>query len=442
MNRIFCIDLRSIALTRILIASIILCDLFTRSLFLTIFYTDSGALPRKALMFIYAYHNPLSLHMAFGSIIGESILFLLAAFFALNLLIGHKTRLFTILLFFFMISLNNRNPFILNNGDKYLTMILFLGIFLPWGEKFCLKHPKTGPGENLPAAFTSLASVAFILQVICVYTFSGLLKLHSPWWTSGKALFFAASMKEISNPLAHSLLHYPNLLEHLSKAMPYAEIFIPLLFLIPLLSHTPRFIAVLFLIFFHIGSALVFNIGYFPAICISALVGLIPSSIWDRNEPDFPAHFKTNALSTICLLFFLSQCLATNLQSIDIKIPCLSLPRSWGALKCFDQQWPMFTDLPKSSSLFSVEYNLNDGTSINEALPKEERMRKFASFIKNRKILGNYWGNYYCEQWNNNILPKKKRLKNVRLIQTVIPTLADGSVVTDKKYVSFNYNCR
>lgn len=109
IRELFSIDTRSLALFRMGIALVLLWDLVDRSQDLVAHYTDFGVLPRDvAISSLLAPWN-ISFHLISGNWQIQLLLFVVAAFFALTLLIGYKTRLSTILSWLLLSSLHNRN---------------------------------------------------------------------------------------------------------------------------------------------------------------------------------------------------------------------------------------------------------------------------------------------------------------------------------------------
>ena len=133
MARIFGIDLRTMALFRICLGALILIDLINRAEFLTVFYTDKGVLTRAEAIF---YNNPwrISFHLMSGSPIVIGLLFVIAGFLAILLMLGYRTRLVTVLSWLFLVSLNNRNLIVQQAGDQLITVLAFWAMFLPLGH--------------------------------------------------------------------------------------------------------------------------------------------------------------------------------------------------------------------------------------------------------------------------------------------------------------------
>src|SRR5215831_12295648 len=107
---LFGADLRSLAVFRISLALLILFDLANRSADLTAHYTDLGVLPRGEMISPIPSGWPLSLYFMSGSPHVQVGLFLLAALFAVLLLVGYHTRWMTVASWMLLASLHVRNP--------------------------------------------------------------------------------------------------------------------------------------------------------------------------------------------------------------------------------------------------------------------------------------------------------------------------------------------
>ena len=130
---LFSADLRSLAIYRVVLALLALADLISRATDLSAHYTDTGVLPRYALLQELPSRWRFSLHLLSGDAFVQAALFILAGLAALALLIGLRTRLMTVIVWVFLVSLHERNPLVLNAGDTLLRMLFFWGMFLPLG---------------------------------------------------------------------------------------------------------------------------------------------------------------------------------------------------------------------------------------------------------------------------------------------------------------------
>ena len=154
-RKTFTLDLRALAMLRIGLGVLLLIDLYTRANDLEAHYSNSGVLPLPVLFehtwndFFFSFHTGSGLWQV------QALFFVVAAFFAVFLIIGFKTRLATVVSWAFLLSLQNRNPMILQGGDDLVRMLLFWGIFLPWGSYYSLDSRSSNLPEREPAYFSA-----------------------------------------------------------------------------------------------------------------------------------------------------------------------------------------------------------------------------------------------------------------------------------------------
>jgi hypothetical protein len=134
LRRPFVLDLRALALLRIATAAVLLTDLLIRSTDLEAHYSNMGVLPMGAVLDHAWTAYQFSLHAASGLWQAQALLFALAAALAVALGLGYHPRLATFGSWVLLLSVQNRNPLIGQGGDDLLRMLLFWGMFLPWGR--------------------------------------------------------------------------------------------------------------------------------------------------------------------------------------------------------------------------------------------------------------------------------------------------------------------
>lgn len=152
-------------------------------------FSDQGVFANPRLNFTYGIlPNPLDCWDSPAFVTGFLIiLFLLAISFA----VGIFRRTAAILLWFGWASLFNRNNLISNPSIPYVGLLLILSTIVPTGEAL---HPNRASREwSLPAM---VYWTAWILMA-AGYSFSGWMKLRSPSWIDGSALFHV-----LNNPIA------------------------------------------------------------------------------------------------------------------------------------------------------------------------------------------------------------------------------------------------
>ena len=414
----FSVDLRSLAITRIAFGILILADLFNRSRFLKDFYTDEGLLSLYALKRIYEGNYYTSVHALSGDYYFQLFLFLLAAIFAFFLLIGFFTRIATIVSWALLVSLNLRNPLLLQGGDIIFRCLLFWGIFTPWAERFSVDSyfKKIRIEKNF---IFSLTAAAFIIQILIMYVFTGMLKTGDPWRKDYTAIYYALSIDHFSFLLGPYIYKFPQLMKGLTFSIIWIELLGPLLLLIPYKNSLFRYILIGLMASLQIGLALTMKIGLFPWISMASLLILLPPSFWDflpglqnflsRNFAKLSGGIKYyikgidnwyyyrlrvprffNILTNILIIFLIVFVLFWNLKhSYADTFSFINKLTFVGKATQLRQKWNMFAPKPYSSDGWYVIVGLLDNGEIVDVFrngkevswePPENRLDDFSSY--------------------------------------------------------------
>ena len=128
-DAVLSVDLESLALFRICLGGLLLADLVVWARDAEMHLTDQGVIPRE--LWHVAFAELPSFHTWGGSLEFELTLLALAALPALAFTLGWHTRVAQVLTWAFWISLQHRNPMILNGGDEVMRLVLFWSVFLP-----------------------------------------------------------------------------------------------------------------------------------------------------------------------------------------------------------------------------------------------------------------------------------------------------------------------
>ncbi len=442
-------DLRALAFMRIGVAAVIMLDLLIRSTDLEAFYADTGVVPLE-LLFRYGWNEYfISVHTISGLWQVQLVLFLLSFFCALMLLIGYRTQLFTILSWFLLLSLHNRNGFILQGGDDLLRMVLFWCMFIPWGLRYSYDSLASLYTPKIVVMPTSVALFAYILQVSYLYTGSALLK-GPEWSIEFTALYYTYSLDQIAYPITKYLYYHPDLLKELTRIAFYFELLIPVLFFLPFAHSFFRLAAVVLIILFHTFNSITLFIGLFPIIGVVTALGVLPSFFMDRVEvwfmkwrallvivivamarrmqnfiiwkPSYQASYWLKNMQTATLIFltvFVFDWNFSNLSFIHSKLSdqfrfigySLRLDQSWGmfAPGVFkDDGWYVLKATPSkdNSPAFDLlhpeeELTLAKPTSV-VGMYKNDRWRKYLEnyIFSEHEFLRGYFCNYTKRVWN------------------------------------------
>jgi len=278
---VFGIDLRTLALFRVALALVLLADLINRATNLSAHYTDDGILRRPDAI-AYLSEWRLSIHLWSGTATFEAVLFVLAGLFALALLIGYRTRLATAVSWFLLLSLQNRNPVILQGGDNLLLMLAFWGMFLPLGARYSV-DAALNSREVTDNRYFSMATLALLVQAMSVYFFSALLKSGNDWLADGTAVYYALHLDSLATPFGVWFRQVvpPLGLTALTYFVWYLEFLGAILMFSPVLNTPLRLILQTLFIAMHLGFWLNLEIGLFPFISIASLLAFTPGAVWD-----------------------------------------------------------------------------------------------------------------------------------------------------------------
>ena len=284
LERAYGLDLRSLALFRIGLAALIIGDLIWRAQDLRAFYTDFGVLPRAVLLDRFADQWLISLHLLSGETLVQSFMFMLALGLGVMLLVGYRTKLATIASWVLLISLQNRNPIILQGGDILFRMLVFWAMFLPLNAHFSFDRALDNSDAEPPQRVFTIGSVALLAQVAFLYGFAMMLKSAPQWRTEASAVYYALSLEQMATPVGRFLLHFPGFLRVLTFLTLRIEALVPVLLFWPFASGPVRTAAVVLMIAFQLGLLVGLHLGHFPLVALVAVIGLLPTWAWSKAE--------------------------------------------------------------------------------------------------------------------------------------------------------------
>lgn len=289
IKQIFGLDLRSLAVFRIGISLIVMADLISRFRALTAHYTDAGVLPRSVLIDNILPRWYWSIHLISGETLIQTLLFAIAFFIAISLLVGCRTRLATIATWALLISLHNRNPTLIFAGDHVIRAVLFWSMFLPLGAYYSIDNALNSSHKPLPKWICNAATAAFIIQLCYIYMWSAAFKTKSSmWWPDGDAVYYALHYDQYATSFGQFLSNFPlPILKLLTQAALIFEWLGPLILFIPFYNTFFRIVAIISFILLHISFGLCFEIGTFSSLGIINWLALIPSLVWDKLTERF-----------------------------------------------------------------------------------------------------------------------------------------------------------
>ncbi|HWU68011.1 MAG TPA: HTTM domain-containing protein [Stenotrophobium sp.] len=275
----FGLDLRSLALLRVLLGLALLISLCGSLGSASLLYSDHGIMPRAWAISAGSPHR-LSLFFLDGSSTFVVLLLLLQCGFAALLLLGWRTRLASVASFVLWASLLNRNPLVVTEGDALMTCLLFWLMFLPANARYSVDAalaPATAPENKL----FSWAALGLMLQIVSVYFFSALSAAGLLWHGNHLGLYELFSLETDSTWLGRWLLHFPLLLKAGSVLAWWLALLAPLLVFSPLLTRSLRGVAVVLFAAWSLGLILCMDLGNTAWLYLIAWTPLIGPRCWD-----------------------------------------------------------------------------------------------------------------------------------------------------------------
>ncbi|MDQ2050572.1 HTTM domain-containing protein [Natronolimnohabitans sp. A-GB9] len=272
------IDTRALAAFRIAAGLLIVADILLRFRNFTFFYTETGVVPQSLATEMTA-DNAFSVYYFTTDSTVIAALFALTILIAIQLIVGYKTRIATVLSFLLVVSLDHHNPLVLSFADTLFRMLLFWAMFLPLGERWSVDavHADSSPRTGI----TSLASAAILAQVVYMYVLNGYHKRESELWTGGEATPLIMGLDNTTFLLGELMRNVPTLLQYGGVTWYYMLLFAWLLIL--LRGNTRAFFVAMF-IAGHASFAITVRIGAFPYVAMAGLLLFLQAPVWDRLE--------------------------------------------------------------------------------------------------------------------------------------------------------------
>ena len=277
------VDTRPLSVFRILFGLILIKDAFFHFFIARWFYADNGIAPLSAMHNLLR-SNRFSLMDAFTKTWMVDIFFALWVVVLILYIVGYRTRLITIINFIMIISIHERDIFVLNGADTVIRALAFWQMFLPLGDYYSIDAIRGRIGTFLRTRnladlrvrddeiHTTYAFPLRMMQIqfAMIYLFTSILKLPGFAWQQGTAIYYAMQVKSLVLPTGDLLLQAPL---PILKAISYQSIITELVFFwfvfSPIAQPYLRITALILGTMLHLGIAGMMSIGNFSAVMIS-----------------------------------------------------------------------------------------------------------------------------------------------------------------------------
>ena len=190
----------ALAIFRISLGVLLVCELVLRFRFLHVFYTDEGTMPLRLLLpKIDDLYKSVCLHCHFGELWQQQLLLGFQTIAAILLTVGYQTKIMSIISFYMYTSLILRNTWLYFILDRYFYYLLFYSMFLPLDERWSLssRSGKKTANRLIVNPGTVRMSIHYISQILSKlpsklilfpFIFSIVIydnRLESNYWCSG-----------------------------------------------------------------------------------------------------------------------------------------------------------------------------------------------------------------------------------------------------------------
>ncbi len=276
----FEVDTRALAVFRVAVASLLAADVLLRSRNLTLYYTGEGVVSRELARAATPEYAFSVFYVLPDHRVTTAAVFLFALLVSLQLAVGYRTRVATMLAFLVVVSIDHRNPFVLSYADGLYALLLFWAVFLPLGERWSVDavHRERRPRDTV----ANVATALILLQMIAMYVVNGVHKTTSSLWLEGDAVAVILSVDEVTYLLGNHAHHLPfpvfTFTTYLWLALMLAS---PLLLMFTGRRRT-AFAAIYVL--GHLSLAPLVRIGAFSFVSISGLLLFLHQGFWSGLE--------------------------------------------------------------------------------------------------------------------------------------------------------------
>jgi len=467
--------LESLALYRITLGALLFAELALRFNYLHAFYSEEGTLPMRLLgAEIDPIYRVVCVHCYSGSLLYQQVLLSVQCAVAVLLTIGYRTRIMSIISWFFYLSITLRNTWLAFILDRYFHYLLFYAMLLPLGDVWSIdawlangsKKNGNSRGTRSTDMVVSIATIALKMQIVWIYFDAGYGKFTDPLkgWTYG-----ADPLPALDSYARHTIgarylyaLLGPFGLRLLTPTVVYVELLVAPIALLGSYWGSANIVrAVIGLIWsLHLGiAATIRNTVLLSLIANCAWCIFLPPRPLGNNAADRKISSKRHILMTLLVLAFVAGSIWFETASNECN---QSMKHIWSPL--LHNRWNVFVGAEEYVTWEIAPGKLQDGSVVDVWGNKEYvtwempgsgapctstarpgRWRSFPYLAELEGESGEALWSYLCRQWdsNNGVDSQRPgrhlvRFKFFMLQADVLPNMGFSS--TRKRLIK-EYNC-
>lgn len=294
-------DPRTAGLYRIVVGALCAADAIRHWSYARTFYSNDGVLSNHYHLFRPSSGYNFSFFHAFSSIEEVHVAFAIAVFCHLALMVGWRSRLFAILTFVMVTSLDNRLVMVENGGYVVVNLVTMYAMFLPIDRRFSVdawlrsyreRRERTVADLDAHAKpawakddYVSLAVFLVVLNLAVVYFFNVINK--SGWiWRKGETVHYVLFLNRMVTGVA---VLFRNLLPMWATrvvtfyVVAHEALLVPFI-LWPYARRLTRTLAMIGVFTLHVAFGVMFRLGPFSWFMIGWSFALVTREQWDSLE--------------------------------------------------------------------------------------------------------------------------------------------------------------
>jgi predicted DCC family thiol-disulfide oxidoreductase YuxK len=260
----------TLALFRIAFALVVLAWAFSLAPSLFAFFSEDGILSTQPDRGAAAW----GVLDVFSSDAAVTALYLALIAGSVCLLVGFRSRLAALVVFVCIVSLNRRNPWVLNSGDLLLSVLAFYLMLAPSGSALSVDRwlrNRKGFWEFPERSVWSLRLVQ--VQVSILYVAAVWAKLQGATWNDGTAVSYALRIEDLERFPVPDLVTGSLVLVNL---LTYGTLAVELALGLLVWNRVLRPWVLLLGLSLHLGIDLAVRVGFFSYAVLVAYIAFIP----------------------------------------------------------------------------------------------------------------------------------------------------------------------
>jgi hypothetical protein len=197
------------------------------------------------------------------------------------MLFGCLTRLAVLLAWVLMISFDNLNPYLGNQGDVVRAILFLYLVLTPCGAAWSLDRwqQRRRTGDDRPVYVQAWWLRLLFLQLIVIYFFNGLYKLFGADWHAGASLYYVMASPTLSR-VSYAEFTTPF---WFLQAASYLVLVWEAGFPVWVAFRWTRTPALVLGVLFHLGIWATMELGFFGAYMLCMYLPLVPWERWTRT---------------------------------------------------------------------------------------------------------------------------------------------------------------